>query len=49
MSFAEKFTQNFIDEQRYMYLVKGLGNTVVIPVMKSVISKVAEEYKKDVD
>ena len=32
MSFAEKFTQNFIDEQRYMYLVKGLGNTVVITI-----------------
>lgn len=32
MSFAEKFTQNFIDEQRYLYLLKGLGNTIVITV-----------------
>ena len=30
MSFAERFTQNFIDEQRYLYLVKGLGNTVLL-------------------
>ena len=32
MSFAERFTQNFIDEQRYLYLVKGLGNTVLITI-----------------
>lgn len=30
MSFSEKFYQNFIEDDRYMYLVKGLGNTVVI-------------------
>ena len=32
MSFAERSTQNFIDEQRYLYLVKGLGNTVLITI-----------------
>lgn len=32
MSFMERFTQNFIDEQRYLYLLKGLGNTAVITV-----------------
>lgn len=32
MSFTERFTQNFIDEQRYLYLLKGLGNTAVITV-----------------
>lgn len=32
MSFTEKFTQNFIDEDRYLYLVKGLGNTIVITI-----------------
>jgi len=32
MSFAERFTQNFIDEQRYLYLLKGLENTAVITV-----------------
>lgn len=34
MSFAERFTQNFIDEQRYLYLVKGLGNTVLITIFE---------------
>jgi len=32
MSFTDRFTQNFIDESRYLYLLKGLGNTVVITI-----------------
>ena len=32
MTFAERFTQNFIDEQRYMYLLKGLESTIIITI-----------------
>jgi len=32
MTFIERFTQNFIDEDRYLYLVKGLGNTAIITI-----------------
>ena len=32
MTLAERFTQNFIDEQRYMYLLKGLGSTITITI-----------------
>ena len=28
--FGRKFTQNFIEDSRYMFLVKGLGNTLLI-------------------
>lgn len=36
-SFAEKFHDNFIKEDRYMYLLKGLGNTLVITIFAVVI------------
>ena len=29
-TFIDKLTQNFIEDDRYMYLVKGLGNTLII-------------------
>ena len=29
-TFIDKFTQNFIENDRYIYLVKGLGNTLII-------------------
>lgn len=32
MSFLDRFTQNFIDESRYMYFVKGLINTFHITI-----------------
>ncbi len=32
MSFSEKFYQNFIEDNRYMYLVNGLKNTLIITV-----------------
>lgn len=37
MSFSEKFYQNFIEENRYMYLVRGLGNTLLITVFALLI------------
>ena len=40
MSFSEKFYQNFIQENRYMYLVKGLGNTLLITVFALLIGLV---------
>lgn len=36
-SFAEKFQDNFIKENRYMYLLKGLGNTLVITIFAVII------------
>ncbi len=30
LTLAEKFHQNFIEDNRYMYLLKGLGNTLII-------------------
>lgn len=36
-SFAEKFHANFIEDGRYMYLVKGLFNTLVITVFAVII------------
>lgn len=36
-SFLDKFQDNFIREQRYMYLVKGLGNTLIITVFAVII------------
>ncbi len=35
--FAQKFSDNFIKDQRYMYLVKGLGNTLLITVFAVMI------------
>lgn len=35
--FSEKFHDNFIKEDRYMYLLEGLGNTIVITIFSSVI------------
>lgn len=40
MSFIEKFYQNFIEENRYMYLVRGLGNTLLITVFALLIGLV---------
>lgn len=37
MSFSERFYQNFIEENRYMYLVNGLKNTLTITVFALLI------------
>jgi len=37
MSFSEKFSQNFIEQNRYMYLVDGLKNTLIITVLAVLI------------
>lgn len=39
-SFAEKFHTNFIEDSRYMYLLKGLGNTLVITLFAMIIGVV---------
>lgn len=36
-SITEKFYDNFIRESRYMYLLKGLGNTLIITVFAALI------------
>ena len=36
-SISEKFYQNFIKEQRYLYMLKGLGNTLVITIFAVMI------------
>lgn len=36
-TFVAKFTQNFIENGRYMYLLKGLGNTLVITAFALII------------
>lgn len=36
-TFIDKFTQNFIENDRYMYLVKGLGNTLIITLFALLI------------
>ena len=36
-TFAEKFIQNFVEESRYMYLLKGLGNTFIITIFAVLI------------
>ena len=36
-TFIDKFTQNFIEDDRYMYLVKGLGNTLIITLFALLI------------
>ncbi len=38
--FREKIYQNFIDDDRYMYLVKGLGNTLIITMFALLIGVV---------
>lgn len=37
-SLAERFTANFIVDNRYVYLLEGLGNTVIITVCAMLIS-----------
>ncbi len=37
LSLAEKFKQNFIDESRWQYLTKGLGNTFLITIFAALI------------
>ena len=39
-TFVEKFTQNFIENERYMYLVKGLGNTLIITAFALILGVV---------
>ncbi len=36
-TFAEKFHANFIEDSRYMYLVKGLFNTLIITIFAVII------------
>ncbi len=37
MSFTEKLYQNFIEDDRYMYLVGGLGTTIVITIFAALL------------
>ena len=37
LSFSEKFHQNFVEDNRYMYLLRGLGNTLVITLFALLI------------
>ena len=37
MSLGEKLVQNFVEEDRYMYLLKGLGNTFIITIAAAII------------
>lgn len=39
-SFAEEFNRNFIEENRWMYLAKGLGNTLLITAFALVLGVV---------
>ena len=36
-SLGEKFYQNFIQDNRYMYMLKGLGNTLIITIFAVII------------
>ena len=36
-SFGEKFYQNFIQDNRYAYMLKGLGNTLIITIFAVMI------------
>lgn len=36
-TFIDKFTQNFIENDRYMYLLRGLGNTLIITLFALLI------------
>jgi len=40
MSFSDKFIQNFVEGERYLYLLKGLGNTLIITVFALIIGLV---------
>jgi len=35
--FVEKFKQNFIEDNRYQYILKGLGNTIIITIFAIII------------
>lgn len=35
--FIEKFLQNFIEKERYMYMLRGLGNTLIITALALLI------------
>lgn len=35
--FIDSFSQNFIEDDRYMYLLEGLGNTIIIAVLAGLI------------
>lgn len=37
LSFQSDFVLNFIDDDRYMYLLKGLGNTLLITVLAAIL------------
>lgn len=37
LSFVDKFKQNFITDDRYLYLAKGLGNTFIITIFAALI------------
>jgi len=37
VNISEKFIQNFIEEDRYMYLVQGLGTTFTITIFAAII------------
>lgn len=39
-SFAEKFYDNFIKDQRYQYMLTGLGNTLIITIFALIIGSV---------
>ena len=39
-SFGEKFYQNFIQDNRYAYMLKGLGNTLLITVLALLVGVV---------
>lgn len=40
MTFSEKFYQNFIQENRWQYLLQGLGSTLIITVFSLIIGVV---------
>ena len=37
LTFVEKFKQNFLDDNRWQYLAKGFGNTIVIAFFAAII------------
>lgn len=39
-SFMQKFQQNFLDDDRYLYLFKGLGNTLLITLFAVILGVV---------
>lgn len=36
-TFSEKLYQNFIEDHRYMYLLQGLGNTIIITIFAAIL------------